>query len=65
MSDLQPDRPKLRPRRAEPWQPDLPGRGTDAQKSREQAAEASEQAAVEKRQEQAKTALENTRNGYT
>ncbi len=64
MSDPQPVRLKPRPRRAAPLQPDKPGSGDGPQQTPGQSEEELAQAAVAKQIEQARTALENTRNGY-
>ena len=61
MSDPQPDKLKPKPRRAEPLQPDLPGRGTSTESASD---EQLDQAATEKQHERNETAIENTRKGY-
>lgn len=60
MSDPQPDKLKKKPARAEPLQPDLPGRGN----STDPAADNADEAAADKQREQSETAHENTREGY-
>jgi len=70
MSDPQPARLKPRPRRAEPLQPDVPGSGDSAAPTPAESAdpakvaEAQEEAETAKLLEQARTAHENTRDGY-
>lgn len=64
MSDPQPDRLKPRPRRAPPLQPDKLG-GVGAEPEAEVSAEALQQAAAMRKREQAATALENLRDGYS
>ena len=64
MSDSKPERLKPRPRRAAPLQPDRPGSGAGLEKTLEKSPEELEQAAADKRREQAETAHENTRNGF-
>ena len=65
MSDPKPERSKPRPRRAAPLQPDRPGSGAGFEPRPEDFPEELEQAAADKRREQAETANENTRNGFS
>ena len=64
MIDPKPERLKPHPRRAAPLQPDLPGSGAGLEQTPEESPAELEQAAADKRREQAETAHENTRNGF-
>jgi hypothetical protein len=60
MTDPKPATLRPRPRRAQPLQPDLPGRG---QKVEDDDSPADEPAA-DQQKEQSETALDNVRDGY-
>lgn len=61
MSDPQPDRLNKKPPRAEPLQPDRPGRGNDTDPA---SADRVDEESIEKERERNETAHENTRKGY-
>lgn len=65
MSDPQPAPGRREPPRAEPIQPDLPGRGTDVESDKDRPDTADEPAdATKQRESQSDNALENVREGY-
>lgn len=60
MSDSQPVPRRKQPRRAEPLQPDLPGRGSEVESDHSPA----DPPTADKQKEQSETALDNVRKGY-
>ena len=65
MSDPQPDRLKPRPRRAQPLQPDMPGRASDSAPSPQPDSDLDiERESLRKLKEQSDTARENNSQGF-
>lgn len=65
MSDPQPDRLKPRPKRAEPLQPDRPGRGTRSEPAGGQPPDADAQRdSVREQKERSDTARDNNSQGF-